>query len=372
MFSMRNLKLCAVLCFSALTACTTIVSGEKATPKSEGKRYSLPFPILEVIPNPDGTITVQNKFLPDPNNEYTVSAVSLMSKYTFDIQTKAGLLQSITMDADSTGVAKEALNAGAEVGKAKIEADAKAAEAESKAAAERASKIAEKKLALAQAKNKLAKMKEINIQTDPDPYSAKDIAQATLDVVEAETAYKAAQAQVNLDTGANLDTGDNNATPPTLKVAWGPVYYRIVQSVDDDGPTVSLIAADWEGPSSDTTSIGQKQFWTSTTGKAPTPPTPDLNFQVIGSTIIRPENGRLQFKVEANGVFDRVLQEGAAVTSLTGDATPVPVTVTGQPDGKTVVVDLPDNLDSAMYALHFRYRVGDADKRAEVSFSVQL
>lgn len=50
---------------SVLTACSTFVSGEKANSKSEGKRYFLPVPVLEVISQPNGTITVVTKYLPD-------------------------------------------------------------------------------------------------------------------------------------------------------------------------------------------------------------------------------------------------------------------------------------------------------------------
>jgi hypothetical protein len=66
-----------VLVTLALGGCATFVESERATPTSEGLRYSLPAPFLMVTPKPDGTLDVTTVNLPDPDNTYTLRTKSL-------------------------------------------------------------------------------------------------------------------------------------------------------------------------------------------------------------------------------------------------------------------------------------------------------
>lgn len=81
-------------------ACGTVPS------KAKGVRYSLPQPFIVGKPQGNGKISYSVEYLPDPDNEYAVSAWSFMAKHKMNLQrTSRGFLKSVSYTKDDTAVA---------------------------------------------------------------------------------------------------------------------------------------------------------------------------------------------------------------------------------------------------------------------------
>ncbi|GGC93436.1 hypothetical protein [Undibacterium terreum] len=138
----------------------------KGAKGAKGLHYFLPQPVIQMTPKIDGSMEVEVVYWPDTNNEYVVTAESYLGKYTLDLNIdKSGFLGSVSLEADSSGIAKQALDSATELRVAKMNAtkerakteaaDAKAKEekqASAIAAADAAVKKAQLDLAIAQSK----------------------------------------------------------------------------------------------------------------------------------------------------------------------------------------------------------------------------
>lgn len=96
------------LAFTLLSGCVSQLTVTKAAPGSAGIRYFLPQPFILVTPHQDGTITVDKLFLPDPDNEYAITASSLLGNYKLDIRRdEQGFLEQVAFQSDSGALARD-------------------------------------------------------------------------------------------------------------------------------------------------------------------------------------------------------------------------------------------------------------------------
>ncbi len=104
-------------CLLLMAGCTTLTVS-KVSPRDQdpprGLVYSLPKKFLLVEPQPDGTMNVGFRFLPDPENTYAIHARTILANHTLDIQlTEEGFLKTVTWNPDATQAATEAIAAAA-------------------------------------------------------------------------------------------------------------------------------------------------------------------------------------------------------------------------------------------------------------------
>ena len=126
-----------------LTGCVSIVNVQKAsTAKEAGIHYFLPQVFIKVTPTADGNVTVEKLFLADPEQEYVISARSLLGSYTIDVnRSEVGLLETVSFNSDSSAIPKALATSLGNVRSADIDdkvAREKVAGTEAKAAADKA------------------------------------------------------------------------------------------------------------------------------------------------------------------------------------------------------------------------------------------
>jgi hypothetical protein len=253
----------ALFCLG-LAGCISSITVTKATPETPGIHYCLPQPFVQVTPNKDGTVVVEVIYLPDPDNEYAVQASSVLGSYTIDFnRNEKGFLETVSFNADTTGIAKQLIQSGAAVRSAEI--DAKAAKAKDDAAdakdardkvtaavaaADKAQKDAQTAVDIAQ--KKLNLLVEISTQPKPPEDIDKQIIAAKLTLAEAEVKRDAATVAYN---AAKENPAAANAAP-TTPMAPEPVFLKVVMTKD----TVRLVQefaqedrATWVVPTTDAT-----------------------------------------------------------------------------------------------------------------------
>jgi hypothetical protein len=102
---------CAWAALLALSGCAD-VSVQKVTNDNwrtvEGRRYSLPKPYIQILPQGDDTIAVSVLMLPDGDNTYAIAPSSTMSTYVFQITTNQnGTLAAVEFKQDTSGVGQQ-------------------------------------------------------------------------------------------------------------------------------------------------------------------------------------------------------------------------------------------------------------------------
>jgi hypothetical protein len=158
---MRAIPMFAIAAAFSLTGCVSMVNGSKAGDATPGIRYFLPQVFLILTPSLDGTMKVDIEYLPDPRHEYTLDTSSFLGNYTADIsRTEKGFLDSVTLNSDSTAVAKQLLTSHANVKAAEV--DAQAAKAKSEIAEAKAE--ADKQAAAVAAAQKAQSDAELAVQ----------------------------------------------------------------------------------------------------------------------------------------------------------------------------------------------------------------
>lgn len=299
-----------------LSGCITTITSKRVGEGVDGQEYALPLPMIELVPQPDGTLTATVKLVPDPNNRYVISASSILSSYTLDVQTEdGGLLRKVSLDAKSADVASDVLKEWGEVRKAELTAQAekdKAAEDKAeKAATDAAKALSDAQLSLDKAEAKLQKLEELS--ADPNnKIDQKDIVAAQVAVAEARVVRDAAAAGVTKGTSkaaADAANGGNG-----FPQAWGPVYYSVAVEPNSDGKptTVKLIPASFP---SEKGSNSQVLFDTSEAGKPAEPETASPRLAIKGDRVLAfKATGRYQLTVEvADGRLDSVDDKGAKI-----------------------------------------------------------
>lgn len=259
-----------VLALGGVSCASSRITVEKVTadkPDVPGVRYSLPKPFLVVKPNPagDGTVTVDIVYLPNEDETYAISGRTRRGKYSLVVETKEGLLEKITWNAEgASDINGSAVTTAAELAKAvvdKREADAKAAEdeqeAEEKAARADLKKtqdaVDEKALALKLAELELASAQSVGSPESLTTAQREAVRKAQLERDKAEAELLDAQARLAERQAALAAVSNARDEPPSSRERrafdqfWGPVIYEI----RDANGSVELVPVQWNAnPSS--------------------------------------------------------------------------------------------------------------------------
>ncbi|WP_313952767.1 hypothetical protein [Accumulibacter sp.] len=222
--------------------CTTTLDGHPATADSQGLRYHLPAPHIYMAPQSDGSVRAQVKYLPDPNNTYTLNLNSYLTSATFNVETKDGMLTTVSLDTDSTAMSVAGVQAATEIRKAQIAAEQseeKARKAQEQAKqeavnnADETARVQREKLALLIDKQKFytahPKLNDEKTRLDLE----LEISQERLKLEQMERRLGLVRATPN---GAFNDPG---ATAIVGK-AYGPVLFRVLPV----GEGVKLVAVE--------------------------------------------------------------------------------------------------------------------------------
>jgi hypothetical protein len=236
-----------------LNGCTTTMCGGPTANNKSGIRYALPAPHIFMNPQPDGTVTVEVKYLPDPNNTYTLSIDSYFSSATFDVQMNNGMLTKLSLDTDSSAIPNKAVTTANEIQKQIITDIQK--EKDDKKAKEDANKAAIKAAADAvQVQNDkiaLLKGKQRFYEANPDASTPALQNELKLQISQEEITLRQLKSRLRLtqsgDSAANnptdafLDPTSDNAS---LQNAYGPVIFRVLPT---DNGGVRLVALENQG-----------------------------------------------------------------------------------------------------------------------------
>lgn len=362
-------KLVSLLAAAALTACVSTVTVQKATPSSNGIRYHLPQVFLKVTPQSDGTFTVETLYLPDPEQEYVIESHSVMGSYTLDVnRSQEGFLGTVSVNADSTGVAKQLIGSAANLRSESITqqaaqqktatTDAKAAADKQKAALDASAKeVDDARLALQIAERKLATLVDPALTPKPNNLN-EQITAARLVVVEAEAKLAATQAKHSSLLASLADAAASgpahaagNAAGSGTR-AWGPVMYRVQMASGNE----TLREA-----------FPQKDHETWTKPSAPTRPAEKMFYPPSARVTPNARDGSLTLVTVATEPLQSV-----SPTSLTG-----PTSTTSAPalmplmslglDRVTVTVAPPRTLPPGDYSLMFDAVFGPASKPETVT-----
>ena len=346
--SVRVCSFSAVVFIALLSSgCVSWITVEKAGPKVLGFRYSLPQTFLFVKPGADGGITVEDVYLPDPNNEYAVRAVSFLSVDQFDMTIENGLLKKAIYNSNTAAIASQLAASAGAIGQTHLQTSAAAQKAEAaKAAAALQAKVAAEQQ-LEAAKEELAALEKEGLPaTDPRLINAR------LAIARAETALRQKAAVLS-----GFNAPDDPQERPELPSAWGPVLFQVVEDEGTDGVRLVLVEP-------------QMRFETyKPTVKVPAPTDPRI--RLSGSPVVRPnDKGHLTLAV-ASDLALRSLDPGGhkllVIPSGKDLATSNPVRMALQPDGKIVLVELDRGTPDGDYWLWIAVNYGtDAAPKATV------
>lgn len=229
-------RIAAALAAVTLSGCVSWVDVRQAkNDDSDGLHYYLPQTFIVLTPNPDGTMNVETKYIPDPDRRYTIKTHSFVGNYTIDVnRSEEGFLETVIFGSDATGVAKQAIQTAGTLRATEIEANATKAKAAADAAKAAADKSAadiaaadkaraEAQVALDVADAKLRKLREIAGPNPPAEIQAQ-IVLAELARVEASARRDAAI--VAYSTTASNAAANAAAADKQLKMP-EPVFYRV-------------------------------------------------------------------------------------------------------------------------------------------------
>ncbi len=195
---------CALLAPAALliivvTGCTSMtvqrVPGDGAG-EPDGIRYSLPIPVIQVIPGENGTMRANVVYLPDPDRTYAIDASSVLAAHTFKADVSGGLLQRVQWKPDSTAVANDLVNTTSEVVDKVTEARIKRAATATKAIATAEQTLRDHELELAQKEAEL-------VYYRANPGSGTAAQTHTLEVESAKLKLQIAADKESLDSARN-------------------------------------------------------------------------------------------------------------------------------------------------------------------------
>lgn len=378
-------RICGLICFGFLAGCTTFISSKPATEDAKGFRYPLPIPVLQVVPQKDGTIVTDVIYIADPENTYVYNARSIVSSYTLQVEREPnGLLKKVTMDAKSADVAAEVAKATGEVAKSEIDAAKEEAKAEKeekesqeKAAKEARQTIRDKELAVAKAAEKV-KLLEEAASNPPTADEKAKIFEASLELRLAEVERDAAIANATEDFGDLLDEAVD--IPAGGPVAYGPVYYRIVME-ESSVSLMPLVYLDGNTPAPTTAPVStdQKPFPTSTDAipkqKVAAAAVPTL-FLDGDAVIVADDNDRFKFEVKVENAAIKQLEPIFPLQRRVGDVwqnyTAVQPTVNLSAAGRSIFANFPSTIEVGSYKVEFRYRYGAKNTRGASPITFEI
>lgn len=374
--SARAILLAACAC---LGGCISIVSVEKATPKSEGVRYFLPEVFIKVSLKPDGTLAVEPVYLPDPSNEYVVSAKSLFGNYTLDLnRTEEGFLGMVTMESDTSAVAKQLATSYGNVRAAQIDAQAAKAKADAAAAkdasdkakaaldtADKARKDAGTAVDVAQ--RKLQLLQQRSREAAPPTDIEDQVLAARLALAEAEAKRDAAESAYASLLGSSIDAAgrgpaaassldearEMKLTHPLIEqqpTAPGPMFYRVVM----DEKSAGLVEAFPQG---------RLVTWQP-------PIAPD--FDVLpASIVIRPESGTNALTATIKSNYPVIDVQVSRFSRGDVDLRREPL-VALQSDHVSVKIDMPKDTPKGQYTLETIFRIGTPKRYRDEAVSLHI
>jgi hypothetical protein len=347
-----------------LSGCTTTMSGSPIANSKPGIRYSLPAPHIFMNPQPDGTVTVEVKYLPDPNNTYTLNIDSYFSSATFEVQMNNGMLTKLSLDTDSSAIPNKAIATADEIQK-QIIADQKK-EKEDKKAKEDVNKAAIKDAADAvqQQKDKIALLqdKEKFYREHPEASTPESVNSVKLEISQAKIELQQLRTRLRLaesdGTAANDPTKaflDPKGDDPSLTNAFGPVIFRVLPS---DNGGVRLVALE-----------GQGLYQTSTSAQPvkPQPSTPSLTFTPTEAIVKAGDKDRdivITFSQSLKGIDKertRLVRPSEGIGAppvLPGDKMAISI---GGPENKQIRLVLPKNVIKGDYRLDVALQVEGSD-----------
>lgn len=366
----RHLGLFICASIFVLNGCTTTMSGGPASKNNHGIRYSLPAPHIFMNPQPDGTVTVEVKYLPDPNNTYTLSLDSYLSSATFDVKMTNGMLNTLSLDADSSAITDKAVTAATEIQKQNMVTKQKEKVAEQ--AKEDANKAAIKAAADAvqDQKEKIALLegkKQFYIE-NPNAITPEALIELKLLISQENIKLQQIETRLGLakiaDSGAN-DPSDAFSDPKEnykgLKNAFGPVLFRVLPTGNGGVKLVSLEK--------------QETYQTSTSAQIDAPQT-SLTF-TPSEAIVKAGAANLDIVFEFSKPIKKIDKENShlvrpadgigAPPVLSGDQ--LAISLEG-PELKSMKLVLPKNTLKGVYRLDVVLRVQGDDERQGVSFPI--
>jgi len=360
------------LCAFLLGGCTTLLSGGPVIKDKTGIRYSLPAPHLFFNPQPDGTVSVEVKYLPDPDNTYTLNIASYFSSATFDVKLIDGMLTTVSFDADSSKIPTEALTAAAELQKHRMtleetaddaaelrEEVALAALKAAVKAAQDAVNAQKEKLALLEAKREFA-------ANNPGALSTVEMLALRLDISQQlkilEQLVLRLTLLINNDSNSATLSGKAFNSPvvdSASTIAYGPLLFRVLP----DGVGVKLVALE-----------SQKSYETSVAAAPATTPVVNFAFLPTGYQVKKSEVGRkLKFVASQTiqTIDDKKLvrpADGASAEPvLKGDSIVVELAA----DKKSLTLVLP-SLEPGAYRLDLSIIVEGSQERQGESITVTV
>lgn len=350
--------------------CISKIEVQKADDTTPGIRYFLPQPFLQVTPRTDGGVDVEVVYLPDAENEYAVEAKSIIGNFTIDVNRSAeGFLETVNFNGDSTGVAKQLIASAGNVIAAEVEAKTEKAKAQAVEAKEAAKK---ESVALEEAENALREAElnlEIAVRKRELLENLKQQGGAPQNINDQIFSAKIAEeeARVRRDSTLKLfeekvaETSSANApqVEETILTAPEAVFFKISMTEQD----VKLIQ-DFAQENRDTWRLPKKEAEL---------PDFETGFAEGFSSVLQPDpkTGALSFKIRANRGLLRV-QAGNLVNAATkGQVSPSHI-FTLQPDGRTVIVDLPISLPAGEYFAEGVLTVGPRGKDTNKSVDIPV
>ena len=131
---------------------------DKDNTKSQvaGQRFSLPRPYIQVTPQPDGSITADIIYLPDPDHTYAIDSWAFLASDTLDLTTDSGIIKSVNWSGDSSAAVQASITSAGNVASGILQAEQKK-QSDQRAKEETAIKaVTDAQLALDQAQADLA------------------------------------------------------------------------------------------------------------------------------------------------------------------------------------------------------------------------
>ena len=266
--------LICILLFQSV-GCISTITVKKFTGSENGIRYSLPALYLLVTPNTDGTANYSWVYLPDPDNQYVITAQSILSKYKIDISIENNLLKKVNTKPDSAAVASKTLDTIQSIETAKNTAALEAAKTKS-------SKLLEyqKTLTAAEIEQKQAEAELAALEANPKATNEQLLA-AQVKVAQTKAKVEYLKKNIGQYTAFNAPgAGGNRVTQ-----AWGPILFKVVQTKKG----VKLIAVNIQSKYDTTASISinnQRFLFTDTNIFTKDPKITSLEFKISADPVI--------------------------------------------------------------------------------------
>ena len=379
-------KICstAVIVLPLLVAgCATFVTSGPADKGSSGIEYVLCLPTLVAEPQPDGRITFTKTCLPDPERRYVINGATFLGNLTLNVERNQDMtLKKVTIDANDSAIAVEAAKAAGAITQKRFEVKAAAEKEKATAkktaldAATKTAEDAEKVLEIAEANankttNELRRERSrlkslLAIHGFPDrqpkrifadtkvPLETKNTILNALQAVQerehadelakdARTKAETAVEEARTELGRTASSGNvpSPDTPPVQQV-WGPVVYRLQQSVDKDGELldVRLVAL-----------FDQPQFETVTL-------TPKIHAS-IGDIDYDKENKIYAFPMTFSTKVDEIAEDTTFLQNAETLDRIKPTEATGMKDNRGILIRVGSEVRAGTYRVAVNVKVGN-------------